>query len=222
MTKKALVLLSGGQDSTTCLYWAKKNFDMVEAIGFFYGQKHAVEQQQAIKIAADADVPFHTVDLQGVFQNSALVDRSQDVSAQHTINPALPATFTAGRNIVFLAVAAGYAFNKEIENLVTGVCQTDFSGYPDCRQAFIDAMEPAVSLGLGTIVKIHTPLMYLNKAEIWHMANELGVLKVIVEDTVTDYNGDDTMNEWGRGVENNPATVLRANGFRTARERGWV
>ncbi len=220
--RKALVLLSGGQDSTTCLHWAKSKFDTVEAIGFFYGQRHAKEQELAVKIAADADVPFHIVGLEKVFGNSALVDPLQSTSGQHTINPSLPATFTAGRNIVFLAVAAGYAFNKEIQHLVTGVCETDFSGYPDCRMPFVQAMQEAVSLGLGTPLTIHTPLMYLKKAEIWKMAKDLGVLKVIVEDTMTDYNGDETMNEWGRGREDNPATVLRANGYRKAKELGWL
>lgn len=219
---KALVLLSGGQDSATCLYWAKKRFDHVEALGFFYGQKHAVEQQLAIKIAADAGVELHLKNLSGVFDNSALVDGAQSTSGQHTINPALPATFTAGRNIVFLAVAAGLAFNREITELVTGVCETDFSGYPDCRIQFIKSMQESVSLGLGAPLTIHTPLMFLNKAEIWKLAGELGILKVIIEDTMTDYNGDQTMNEWGRGKEDNPATVLRANGYRKAKENGWI
>lgn len=219
---KALVLLSGGQDSTTCLYWAKKQFDHVEAIGFYYGQKHVVEQTSAIKIAADADVPYHIVNLKECFHNSALVDHSQSVDGMHNINPSLPATFTAGRNIVFLAVAGAYAYNKEIQNLVTGVCETDFSGYPDCRKNFVDAMGDALSLGLGNGINIHTPLMFLNKAEIWRLANELGILKVIIEETITDYNGAMKMNEWGRGVEDNPATVLRAKGFRAAKEKGWI
>jgi len=258
--KKAIVLLSGGQDSTTCLYWAKKNFDEVVAIGFYYGQKHKIEQKQAEKIAIDACVPFYHFNVNGVIGGSSLTSldhtgNDADHNASHPQNSSLPASFTAGRNALFLTIAAAYGFNQGIYDIVTGVCQTDYSGYPDCRRAFIDSMEESLSLAMDPdfvidtkeaeyadnhekkLFTIHTPLMHLTKAMTWKLANELGtayimqhaggpesvsVLDVIINDTMTDYNGDATMNEWGMGVDNNPATNLRVKGFYEAKERGWL
>ena len=144
----ATVMLSGGQDSTTCLYLALKEFNHVDAIGFDYGQKHLIELEAAQEICHNLSISYTVIDLKGVFVNSSLVDSQQDVSAQHTINPDLPSSFTAGRNAVFLSVTAGLAYNKKINNIVTGVCQTDYSGYPDCRRVFIDSIEKSMSLAL--------------------------------------------------------------------------
>lgn len=239
--KKAIVLLSGGQDSATCLYWAKKNFDEVVAIGFFYGQKHAIEQKQAQKIASDAGIGFTCINVQGLLGGSSLTDHRKDHNAGHSVNDDLPASFTAGRNALFLTLAASMAFNEGITDIVTGVCQTDYSGYPDCRRSFIDSMEHALSLAMdplnqshftikdtpkdvhgSNMFTIHTPLMHLTKAETWKMANELGILNTIINDTMTDYNGNTTMNEWGMGVDDNPATALRVKGFYEAKEKGWL
>lgn len=221
---KSLVLLSGGQDSTTCLFWAKTMFPEVYALALNYGQKHAVEIECARKIAALANVPFWTVDIAGAFTGSALVDWSLPVSGAHAINPELPATFTAGRNAVFLAIAAGIAFNSRIDTIITGVCQTDFSGYPDCREVFVRAQEAALRLALDwPELKIVTPLMYMSKAETWRMAQTLGILDIIVEETNTDYNGArDTLHEWGYGELDNPATELRAKGYFEAKQNGWI
>lgn len=221
---KMLVLLSGGQDSTTCLYWAKTICPEVHALALNYGQKHSVEIECARKIAALAGVPFWTVDIPGAFTGSALVDNTLSVSGAHPINPALPATFTAGRNAVFLSIAAGFAYNAGINTIVTGVCQTDFSGYPDCREVFIRAQEAALRLALDwPELKIETPLMYLTKAETWRLAQNLGILDIIVEQTNTDYNGDrSTLHEWGYGERDNPATELRAKGYFEAKEKGWL
>jgi len=218
----AVVLLSGGQDSTTCLYWALERFERVLAIGFDYGQKHKQELEQAKVIAKMAGVPYRIFDVRGIFQNSSLVDDKQNVNEAHTINPDLPSSFTAGRNMVFLAVAAGYAYNERVGDIVTGVCQTDFSGYPDCRRGFIDTMERAVTLAVDSNIYIHTPLMELTKAETWKLAKDLGIVDIIRERTLTDYNGDTTMNEWGMGVNNNPATALRVKGYYEAKEKGWL
>jgi len=220
--KKAIVLLSGGQDSTTCLYWALQRFDEVLAIGFDYGQRHRQELQQASIISKQAGVSYKVFDVRGIFQNSSLVDMRQDVTKAHTINPDLPSSFTAGRNIMFLAVAGGYAFNEGATHIITGVCQTDYSGYPDCRQTFVTAMELALRYGLDKDIHVVAPLMYMTKAETWRLAKDLGIVEIIREFTLTDYNGDMTMNEWGRGVNNNPATELRVKGYYEAKEKGWL
>ena len=219
---KAIVLLSGGQDSTTCLYWAKERFSDIYAIGFDYGQMHVKELEQAKKISKDANVEYKVFDIKGLLTKSSLTEKSDHNKESH-INKDLPASFTAGRNILFLSIAGSYLAEVGANDIVTGVCQTDYSGYPDCRRTTINAIENSLSLGLGIgDVRIHTPLMYINKAETWKMANELGCLDVIINDTLTDYNGNMTKNEWGYGVNNNPATDLRVKGYYEAKSNGWI
>lgn len=219
---KAVILLSGGQDSTTCLYWAKKQFSEIYAIGFDYGQMHVNELEQAKKIAKDANVNYKIFDIKGLLAKSSLTEKTDHNQKSH-INEDLPASFTSGRNILFLSIAGSYASELGINDIVTGVCQTDYSGYPDCRRTSIDAMQNVLSLAYGNgDFRIHTPLMYLNKAETWKLAKELNCLDVIINDTLTDYNGNQTMNEWGMGENNNPATELRVNGFYEAKQKGWI
>ncbi|HEX8528822.1 MAG TPA: 7-cyano-7-deazaguanine synthase QueC [Cytophagales bacterium] len=219
----ALVLFSGGQDSTTCLYWARRHFARVEALGFRYGQKHEVELRQAALIADQAGVPFRVMDLGGLLHGSALLEHDKDVSAGHERNADLPASFVPGRNAVFLTVACSYAYGREIYDLVGGMCQTDYSGYPDCRRVFVDSLQTTMSLALAADLRIHTPLMYLTKAETWKLAYDLGVLDVVRDLSHTDYNGDrTTYNEWGYGKLDNPASVLRAKGYQEAKEKGWL
>jgi 7-cyano-7-deazaguanine synthase len=221
--RAALVLFSGGQDSTTCLFWAKQQFEHVEALGFSYSQKHAVELEQAAIIARKAEVPFTVMDIKGILQGSALTEHEKDVSAQHELSANLPASFVPGRNAVFLSIAVSHAFTKNITDVVGGMCQTDYSGYPDCRRNFIDSMQSSMSMALDREVRIHTPLMYLTKAETWKMAYDLGILEIVRDLSHTDYNGDrSTYNEWGYGKLDNPASILRAKGFREAKEKGWL
>lgn len=223
MSTTTLVLFSGGQDSTTCLYWAKQHFEQVEAIGFAYGQKHNVELQQAQYIAELADVPFTIFDISGTLHGSALTEHDKDVSAAHESNPDLPASFVPGRNALFLTLAASHAYNRGIQDLVGGMCQTDYSGYPDCRRVFIDATQTALSLAMNIDFRIHTPLMYLTKAETWKLANDLGVLDIVRDHSHTDYNGDrTTYNDWGYGKLDNPASILRAKGYEEAKAKGWL
>ena len=219
---KAVILLSGGQDSTTCLYWAKKNFKEVFAIGFDYGQMHFKELEQAQKIASDAKINYKIFDIKNLLAKSSLTEKSNHNEKSY-INNDLPASFTSGRNILFLSIAGSYAAELGINDIITGVCQTDYSGYPDCRKTSIDAMQNVLSLAYGNgDYRIHTPLMYLDKAETWKLANELGCLNIIINDTLTDYNGSEIMNEWGRGVNNNQATELRVKGYYKAKEKGWI
>jgi len=227
--RSALVLFSGGQDSTTCLFWALDRFRSVHALSFHYGQKHAVETEQARAIAEKAGVPFEVTDMEGTLSGSALTEHDKDVSAAHERNEDLPASFVPGRNALFLSTAASYAYNRGIHDLVGGMCQTDYSGYPDCRRVFIDAMQTSLSLAMDEDLRIHTPLMYLTKAETWKLASDLGtiagcdVLETVRVMSHTDYNGDRSqLNEWGYGQLDNPASKLRAKGYREAKEKGWV
>ena len=218
-----LVLFSGGQDSTTCLYWALREFERVEAIGFRYGQKHVIELEQAAKIAEKAGVPFTVLDVTGLLAFSSLTEHEKDSNAPHELAPDLPASFVPGRNALFLTTAASFAYTRGIHDLVGGMCQTDYSGYPDCRRDFIDATEKSLSLALEAPTRIHTPLMDLTKAETWKLANDLGCLEIVREMSHTDYNGDRSeRHEWGYGKLDNPASILRAKGYEEAKEAGWV
>ena len=218
----AVVLFSGGQDSTTCLFWAKGRFAAVSALAFDYGQRHAVELRQARIVADLAGVPFETMDIRGLLGNSALLAiEGGNVNAPHAADATLPASFVPGRNLLFLTLAAIAAYNQGIADLVTGMCQTDFSGYPDCRRAFADSLETTLALALAPRpFRIHTPLMDLDKADTFRMAEELGVLDIVLEHSHTDYHGDRSeRHPWGYGKLDNPASRLRAEGWAEFRRR---
>ncbi|HDQ25978.1 MAG TPA: 7-cyano-7-deazaguanine synthase QueC [bacterium] len=205
-----LVLLSGGQDSTTALFWAKKRFSRVEAVSFDYGQRHRVELKHAAKTAALARAG-HTVMPVREFEAikySALIKGAKR-GKKDRVNKKLPATFVPGRNILFLAAAASYAYTKKIHNLVIGVSQVDYSGYPDCRRGFLSAMEKALSLGLDYRIKIHAPLINKTKKETVLLAKKLGVLHYL-KHTHTCYEGKTP------GCGKCAACVLRAKGFEDA------
>lgn len=213
LNTQALVVLSGGQDSTTCLYWALDKFgsDAVEAITFDYGQRHRVELGCAARVAEFAGVP-HTVmpiDTFAALGGNALTDQNIGVQKDADIETDLPNTFVPGRNIVFLTFAAAYAWQRNIEHLVTGVAQTDYSGYPDCRQETIEALQSTIRLGMASNVVIHTPLMSLSKKETVLLARDLGALEVMAL-THTCYEGRRPP------CGECPACVLRARGFNEA------
>lgn len=220
--KKAIVLLSGGQDSTTCLYWSLERYDSIICIGFDYGQSHKIELLKAKQIASDLNLEFRLMDVKGLLAKSSLTEHSNHNDSSY-LDSTLPASFTAGRNILFLTIAASIGAELGINDIITGVCQTDYSGYPDCRRNTIDALQLALSLGLGIgDVRIHTPLMYLTKAETWKLAKDLDCLDVIINKTMTDYDGSSQMNEWGYGTLENPSSKLRAKGYYEAKEKGWI
>ena len=213
LNTQALVVLSGGQDSTTCLYWALDKFgsNAVEAITFDYGQRHRVELGCAARVAEFAGVS-HTVmpiDTFAALGGDALTDRSIGVQKGADIENDLPNTFVPGRNIVFLTFAAAYAWQRNIEHLVTGVAQTDYSGYPDCRQETIEALQATIRLGMASNVVIHTPLMSLSKKETVLLARDLGALEAMAL-THTCYEGRRPP------CGECPACVLRARGFNEA------
>lgn len=187
---KALVLFSGGQDSTTCLFWALRNFREVHALCFTYGQRHSLEVEVARRIAEDAGVPFQLLDASLI---SELADNSltnPDIAMdQEKPADTYPNTFVPGRNLFFLLTGAVVARSHGIFNLVTGVSQADYSGYPDCRDTFIRSANATLNLAMDEQFVIHTPLMWLNKAETWALADELGVMEIIKSQTLTCYNG---------------------------------
>ena len=222
---KALVLLSGGQDSTTCLAWALDRFQHVETIGFAYGQRHAVELAIRPRLLAALRAGFptwssrlggdHVVDLAVLGQMSeTALTRDTRIAMQAS---GLPNTFVPGRNLAFLTFAAAAAYRRGLRHLVTGVCETDYSGYPDCRDDTIKAMQVALNLGMGTRFVIHTPLMRRDKAETWQLAFDLGgeaLVTIIRDETHTCYEGDRThRHEWGYGCGTCPACELRAAGW---------
>ena len=205
----ALVVLSGGQDSTTCLFWAQRHFAAVHALSFTYGQKHVLEVELARALAAKAGATFEAMDLPLVGQlgRNALTDTS---IAMDETKPAggPPNTFVPGRNLFFLSVAAVYARERGIRHLVTGVSQTDYSGYPDCRDNFVKSLNVTLNLAMESQFVIHTPLMWLDKCQTWALADELGVLDVVRRETLTCYNGIP-----GDGCGHCPACQLRREGL---------
>ena len=192
MREKALVVLSGGQDSTTCLYWAIGRFgrNAVTSLTFDYGQRHRVELDSARNVAAAAGVAnvVLPIDTFAALPGNALTDPAVEIPEGATDEQALPATFVPGRNLVFLTFAAAYAWPRQIDNLVTGVAQTDYSGYPDCRRATIDALEKTLELGMERRFIIHTPLMHLSKKETVLLAKDVGALEAMAL-THTCYKG---------------------------------
>lgn len=209
----SLVIFSGGQDSTTCLYWALDGFDSVEAITFAYGQKHSIEVECAKAICEREGVKQTIIDISflGTIVDSALTSNGD---VKETNKKGLPASYVPNRNALFMTLAHAYAQKIEAEDIVSGVCQTDFSGYPDCREYFVSMMNHALDAGSDSKIKVHTPLMHLNKADTFMLARDLGHLKEVVELSHTCYNGDRThLHQWGYGCNDCPACELRRAGW---------
>ena len=207
---KVVVVFSGGQDSTTCLIQALAQYDEVHAITFNYGQRHSQEIAVAQAIAAELGVTAHKVLDLGLLNELAISSLTRDaipVSTQLQEN-GLPNTFVPGRNILFLTLAAVYAYQVGAEVVITGVCETDFSGYPDCRDEFVKALNRALCLGLEKPLRLVTPLMWLNKAQTWALADRHGRLDYVRERTLTCYNG-----VVGDGCGSCPACLLRQRGL---------
>ncbi len=210
--RKALVVLSGGQDSRTCLSWAKEKYDEVEAISFTYGQNHKVEIQLAILTCTRLKVPHKVVDISFFkeFSDSALVTGG-DVSE---IKNGLPASFVPNRNSLFFTLAHAWAQKIGAKSVVTGVCQTDYSGYPDCRDPFIHALQDVLNKGSQADIVIEVPLMYLTKGETFMLADKLGILRDVIIETNTCYYGErEFLHEWGYGCGVCPACTIRAKGY---------
>jgi len=221
----ALVLFSGGQDSATCLAWALERYDRVETIGFDYGQRHAIElKQRAIlreKFAAlkpawrERLSEDHTLDLSalGAISETAM---TREIAIEADAR-SLPNTFVPGRNLIFLAFAAALAYRRGLKRIVGGMCETDFSGYPDCRDDAIKAMQVALNIGMDSRFVLETPLMWIDKAATWQMAQDIGgaaLVDTVVSDTHSCYLGErGALHAWGHGCGQCPACRLRADGF---------
>lgn len=207
--EKAVVVFSGGQDSTTCLFWAKKKFKEVIAVSFDYNQKHILELECAKDICKKYNLEHHILDLNLLNQlapNSLTrVDIEVDKEAPEA---GVPNSFVDGRNMLFLSFVAVFAKQRGINTIITGVSQSDFSGYPDCRDVFIKSLNVTLNLAMDYQFEILTPLMWINKAEVWKMAKELDVINIIREETLTCYNGIK-----GDGCGECPACKLRKNGY---------
>jgi 7-cyano-7-deazaguanine synthase len=223
---KALVLFSGGQDSTTCLAWALEKYSKVETVGFDYGQRHAIELECRKTVLTEISRKFpdwadrlgddHLIDLKtlGQISETALTRDTEMVFS----NNGLPNTFVPGRNIIFLTMAAALTYRRGISTLVAGVCETDYSGYPDCRDDAIKSLQVTLNIGMGTNILIETPLMWLNKAQTWEMANTIGginFIELVRNETHTCYKGQRTkFHSWGFGCGDCPACNIRARGYK--------
>ena len=205
----ALAVFSGGQDSTTCLFWAKKHFKKVYALSFIYGQKHVKEVELARSIAEKAEVEFEVMDVSfiGHLGRNSLTDTSIHMDEEKPAD-SFPNTFVPGRNLFFLSIAAVYAREHGVNHIVTGVSQTDFSGYPDCRDSFIKSLNVTLNLAMDEQFVLHTPLMWIDKAQTWALADRLGVLDLIRHETLTCYNGIP-----GDGCGHCPSCKLRREGL---------
>ena len=230
MHTTALVLFSGGQDSTTCLAQALSKYERVETVGFDYGQRHSVELQARLVVLQQMRTQFpqwagrlgedHVLDLAVLGQVSE-TSLTRDTAFKME-SSGLPNTFVPGRNLLFLTLAAALAYRRDLQVLVTGVCETDFSGYPDCRDDTMKAMQLALSLGMDKRFLIETPLMWIDKAATWALAESLGgsaLVELIIEHTHTCYLGDrEHRQAWGYGCGSCPACELRARGYATYRD----
>ncbi len=221
---RALVLFSGGQDSAVCLAWALARYGLVETVGFDYGQRHHIElEARQVVRSTLADQfpawrerlgPDHMIDITtfGAIAETALtVERAIEITEK-----GLPSTFVPGRNLVFLIYAAALADRRGLDVLVGGMCETDYSGYPDCRRETLDAMERTLNLGLEQCFSLETPLMYLTKAQTWALAHDLGgeaLVNIVRDDTHTCYLGVRDPHDWGKGCGACPACQLRVRGF---------
>ena len=197
-SEKAIVVFSGGQDSTTCLFYAKRHFKEVELVTFNYGQRHNTEIEVASKIAKDQGLKHHILDMSLLSQ----------LTPNALTEDGIPNTFVPARNLLFLSFAGALAYQVNAKHIITGVCETDFSGYPDCRDSFIKSMNVTLSLSMDRDFVIHTPLMWLDKAQTWELSDELGVLNYVRHNTLTCYNGI-----IGDGCGKCPACKLRQRGL---------
>lgn len=203
---KALVVFSGGQDSTTCLFWAMERYSEVEVVTFNYGQRHALEIDIAKQIATEQGIKQHILDMSLLSQLSPNALTNHEVTITH--DSSVPNTFVPARNLLFMSFAAALAYQIDAKHIITGVCETDFSGYPDCRDNFIKSLNVTINLSMDVNFEIHTPLMWLDKKETWALADTLGKLDYVRNKTLTCYEGIPA-----DGCGECPSCILRNKGL---------
>ncbi|KGP72022.1 7-cyano-7-deazaguanine synthase QueC [Pontibacillus yanchengensis] len=207
---KAIVVFSGGQDSTTCLFWAMKHFDEVEAVTFHYNQRHSEEVEVAKEIVDDLNIKHTNLDMSLLSQLAPNALTRDDIEVNDGEEGGLPSTFVPGRNLLFLSFATILGYQIDAKHIITGVCETDFSGYPDCRDMFVKSLNVTLNLSMDSEFVIHTPLMWLDKAQTWELADDLGAFDYVREKTLTCYHG-----VRGDGCGECPSCILRKNGLNT-------
>ena len=223
---KAILMFSGGQDSATCLFWALENFDLVETVGFDYNQRHNIELEVRTEFIQFLKEEFpkhfnkigkdHRINAKNL---SEIGDTAMTSDMEITfLENGLPSTFVTARNLYFFTLSSAIAYRRNISKIIGGMCETDYSGYPDCRRTTMDALQSALSLGMDKSIEIVTPLMWVDKAHTWKMAHDLGgnkLIEGIKEYTHTCYMGDrEQYNDWGFGCGECPACNLRSNGYK--------
>ncbi|WP_227002651.1 7-cyano-7-deazaguanine synthase QueC [Salicibibacter kimchii] len=208
--RSAVVVFSGGQDSTTCLFWALARFEKVYAVTFSYGQRHDEEIEVAKGIAADVGVEHEVLDMDLLNQLAPNALTRDDIEVSEGAEGELPSTFVPGRNLLFFSFAAIFGEQRGAKHIVTGVSETDYSGYPDCRDGFVKSLNVTLNLAMDDTLVLHTPLMWLDKAEVWKLADDLGQLQYIRDYTLTCYQGIR-----GDGCGECPACKLRGQGLET-------
>ncbi|QDH16563.1 7-cyano-7-deazaguanine synthase QueC [Swingsia samuiensis] len=231
MSNTALVLFSGGQDSATCLAWALSRFEHVETVGFSYGQRHAIE------LECRSTLRSHMAEHSSTWEKRLGIDHTIDLASLGAVSETaltreaeigfnengLPNTFVPGRNLIFLTFAAALAYRRGAKHIITGVCETDYSGYPDCRDDTIKALQVALNLGMDKRFVLHTPLMWIDKAQTWELAQSIGgkpLVELINRESHSCYMGDRThLHAWGYGCGTCPACQLRADGWQRFKER---
>lgn len=222
--ENAIVLLSGGQDSVTCLFWAIRTFKKTYALSFDYSQKHKKEINIAKKICKKFNIDHKIIKLPFLKEItiSNLFEGKDNITESHPLHPKVPSSFVPYRNALFLIIAAAWASSVEVKHLVIGASETDYAGYADCRDQFIKAMQVALNLATdfeSLSIIIHTPLMWLTKAEEFKLAEELGCLDIVINESLSCYNGNETKNYFGKGCGKCPACLKRKAGFDTYLEK---
>lgn len=218
MDSKCVISFSGGQDSTTLAGWAKREFKEVILVSFNYNQKHSVELEQAKIIAQKLSLPLHIIDVSFFSNliNSALIqsNNSSSVNTPHPYNSSLPASFVPNRNAFFITLIHSLAQTLRVENIALGVSEADYSGYPDCREKFIKSIQETLNLGSESNIQIHTPFIHMTKVEEFKLAQDLGILDIVILDSHTCYNGNrDILHNYGYGCDKCPACILRKNAY---------
>lgn len=220
-SNKSLILLSGGMDSTIALYDAINKNKKIEAIFFNYNQKHIIEKKYAFNTCKKNNISIKEIDIKNLLSGSSLLN-IEDLNSSHPINNSISSSFLPCRNLLFISIAANYAYMNNFSEIILSPTKDDYANYPDCRESFFQHLEKTLFLGLEKNICLSTPFINNYKSELWKLASDLNILDIIIEETLTDYLGSEKLNEWGRGELNNPASILRSKSYYEAVSNKWI